>query len=100
MLNETFFKIFLIVCLVPAILLIGKAFVLLSPIIFWVLSYMAYKKENQNEAIMWVIFAILEKTRAEQCENKICGFGVNLLGAAFGSHSRGAKEEPSLHSNA
>ena len=59
MLNETFFKIFLIVCLVPAILLIGKAFVLLSPIIFWVLSYMAYKKENQNEAIMWVIFAIL-----------------------------------------
>ena len=52
MLNETFFKVFLIVCLVPAVLLVGKAFVLLSPIIFWVLSYMAYKKGNQNEAIM------------------------------------------------
>ncbi len=59
MLNETFFKVFLIVCLVPAALLVGKAFVLLSPIIFWVLSYMAYKKGNQNEAIMWIIFAIL-----------------------------------------
>ena len=59
MLNETFFKVFLIVCLVPAVLLVGKAFVLLSPIIFWVLSYMAYKKGNQNEAIMWIIFAIL-----------------------------------------
>ena len=59
MLNETFFKVFLIVCLVPGILLIGKAFLLLSPIIFWVLGYMAYKKEDQNEAIMWIIFAIL-----------------------------------------
>tara|TARA_B100001113_G_scaffold110163_1_gene89307 strand:- start:228 stop:440 length:213 start_codon:yes stop_codon:yes gene_type:complete len=59
MLNETSFKVFLIVCLVPAVLLVGKAFVLLSPIIFWVLSYMAYKKGNQNEAIMWIIFAIL-----------------------------------------
>tara|TARA_Y100000768_G_scaffold114412_1_gene84378 strand:- start:54 stop:266 length:213 start_codon:yes stop_codon:yes gene_type:complete len=58
-LNETFFKVFLIVCLVPGILLIGKAFLLLSPIIFWVLGYMAYKKEDQNEAIMWIIFAIL-----------------------------------------
>ena len=59
MLNETFFKVFLIVCLVPAILLVGKAFVLLSPIIFWVLSYMAYKKGSQNETIMWIIFSIL-----------------------------------------
>jgi len=59
MLNETSFKVFLIVCLVPAVLLVGKAFVLFSPIIFWVLSYMAYKKGNQNEAIMWIIFAIL-----------------------------------------
>ena len=59
MLSENFFKILLIVCLVPAILLIGKAFLLFSPIIFWILSYMAYKKESQNEAIMWIIFAIL-----------------------------------------
>jgi hypothetical protein len=44
---------------VPGILLILKAFLLLSPIIFWVLSYMAYKKEEQNEAIRWNIFAIL-----------------------------------------
>ena len=58
-LNETFFKIFLIVCLIPAVLLVGKAFLMLSPIIFWVLSYMAFKKGNQKETIMWVIFAIL-----------------------------------------
>tara|TARA_B100000405_G_scaffold98078_1_gene68240 strand:+ start:814 stop:1026 length:213 start_codon:yes stop_codon:yes gene_type:complete len=58
-LNETFFKIFLIVCLIPVGLLVGKAFLMLSPIIFWVLSYMAFKKGNQKETIMWVIFAIL-----------------------------------------
>jgi len=58
-LNETFLKIFLIVCLIPAGLLVGKAFLMLSPIIFWVLSYMAFKKGNQKETIMWVIFAIL-----------------------------------------
>jgi len=58
-LNETFFKIFLIVCLIPAVLLVGKAFLMLSPIIFWVLSYIAFKKGNQKETIMWVIFAIL-----------------------------------------
>ncbi len=58
-LNETFFKVFLIVCLLPLIILVGKAFILSSPIIFWVLSYMAYKKENLNETIMWIIFAIL-----------------------------------------
>ena len=58
-LNETFFKIFLIVCLIPTGLLVGKAFLMLSPIIFWVLSYMAFKKGNQKETIMWVIFAIL-----------------------------------------
>lgn len=58
-LNETFFKIFLIVCLIPPGLLVGKAFLMLSPIIFWVLSYMAFKKGNQKETIMWVIFAIL-----------------------------------------
>ena len=57
--NETFFKIFLIVCLITAGLLVGKAFLMLSPIIFWVLSYMAFKKGNQKETIMWVIFAIL-----------------------------------------
>ena len=58
-LNETFFKIFLIVCLIPVGLLVGKAFLMLSPIIFWILSYMAFKKGNQKETIMWVIFAIL-----------------------------------------
>ena len=43
-LNETFYKVFLIVCLVPAVILIGKAFLLVSPVIFWILSYMAFKK--------------------------------------------------------
>ncbi len=57
--SETFFKIFLIICLVPAVLLIGKTFLILSPIIFWVLGYMAYKKGDKNETTMWIIFAIL-----------------------------------------
>ena len=59
LLNETFFKIFLVICLVPVAILVGKAFLLLSPILFWVLGYMAFKKGNQNETIMWVIFAVL-----------------------------------------
>ena len=58
-LNETFYKVFLIVCLVPAVILIGKAFLLVSPVIFWILSYMAFKKGSQKEAIMWLIFAVL-----------------------------------------
>ena len=58
-LNETFFKIFLIACLIPVGLFVGKAFLILSPIVFWVLSYMSFKKGNQKETIMWVIFAIL-----------------------------------------
>ena len=58
-LNETFFKIFLVICLVPVAILVGKAFLLLSPILFWVLGYMAFKKGNQNETIMWLIFAVL-----------------------------------------
>ena len=59
LLNETFFKIFLVICLIPVAILVGKAFLLLSPILFWVLGYMAFKKGNQNETIMWVIFAVL-----------------------------------------
>ena len=55
LLNETFFKIFLVICLIPVAILVGKAFLLLSPILFWVLGYMAFKKGNQNETIMWVI---------------------------------------------
>ena len=58
-LNETFFKILLVVCLIPVAIFVGKAFLLLSPVIFWILSYMAFKKGNQNETIMWVIFAVL-----------------------------------------
>ena len=58
-LNETFFKILLVVCLIPVAIFVGKAFLLLSPIIFWILSYMAFKKGYQNETIMWVIFAVL-----------------------------------------
>ena len=45
--------------LTVAIFLVGKVFLLLSPILFWVLGYMAFKKGNQNETIMWVIFAVL-----------------------------------------
>ena len=59
LMNETFFKVFLVVCLIPVVILVGKAFLLLSPIVFWVLGYMAFKKGNQNETIMWVIFAVL-----------------------------------------
>lgn len=59
LMNETFFKVFLVVCLIPVVILVGKAFLLLSPIVFWVLAYMAFKKGNQNETIMWVIFAVL-----------------------------------------
>ena len=59
LLNDNFFKIFLILCLVPSGIFIGKAILVISPVIFWVLSYMAFKKGNQKETIMWVIFAIL-----------------------------------------
>ena len=60
LLNETFFKFLLLFCVIPvAIFLVGKVFLLLSPILFWVLGYMAFKKGNQNETIMWVIFAVL-----------------------------------------
>ena len=58
-LNETFFKFFLIICLIPSVIFIGKAFLLFSPVIFWVLGYMAHKKGNESETIMWVIFAII-----------------------------------------
>ena len=59
LLNETFFKVFLVICIIPAAIIIGKAFLLALPILMWVLAYMAYKKSNNSESIMWVIFAII-----------------------------------------
>ncbi|MBA4730148.1 MAG: hypothetical protein H2071_03905 [SAR86 cluster bacterium] len=58
-LNENFFKFFLVICLVPAAFLIGKVFLLFLPVIFWVLAYMAFKKKNNNEALMWIVFAVI-----------------------------------------
>ena len=58
-LSETFFKIFLVICIIPAAILVGKAFLLALPILMWVLAYMAYKKSNNSESTMWVIFAII-----------------------------------------
>ena len=58
-LSETFLKIFLVICIIPAAILVGKAFLLALPILMWVLAYMAYKKSNNSESIMWVIFAII-----------------------------------------
>ncbi|MAA92438.1 MAG: hypothetical protein CMQ57_02775 [Gammaproteobacteria bacterium] len=59
LMNETFFKVLLVICLIPVAILVGKAFLLFSPLVFWILGYMAFKKGNQNETIMWVIFAVL-----------------------------------------
>lgn len=59
LMNETFFKVLLFICLIPVAILVGKAFLLFSPLVFWILGYMAFKKGNQNETIMWVIFAVL-----------------------------------------
>ena len=59
LMNETFFKVLLVICLIPVAILVGKAFLLFSPLVFWVLGYMAFKKGNQNETIMWIIFAVL-----------------------------------------
>ena len=59
LMNETFFKVLLVICLIPIVIFVGKAFLLISPLVFWILSYMAFKKGNQNETIMWVIFAVL-----------------------------------------
>ena len=70
LMNETFFKVLLVICLIPVAILVGKAFLLFSPLVFWILGYMAFKKGNQNETIMWVIFAVLGLILAFVIQNK------------------------------
>ena len=59
LLNETFFKIFLVICLIPVAILVGKAFLLLSPILFWVLGFIAFIYRNQYDTLLCVFFAVL-----------------------------------------